>query len=96
MRRSYDAGPSANNFQSIDTWNRPLSTTKSNIRLEDVLHVVAAPHMGSPFTHSAHVLHDRLNYFLCYHTTYVPDQRYAFNVRDETINILRMAVEKPD
>jgi hypothetical protein len=23
-------------------------------------------------------------------------QRFAFNVRDETINILRMAVEKPE
>lgn len=96
MRRSFDSSPSVNNFQSIDTWNRPLSSSKSNIRLEDVLHAVAAPNMGSPFSHSAHILHDRLNYFLCYHTTYVKDQRFAFNVRDETINILRMAVEKPE
>ena len=63
---------------------------------EDVFHAIAAPHMGSPFSHSAHILHDRLNYFLSYHTTYVGDQTFAFNVRDETVNILRMAVEKAD
>jgi len=98
LRRNYEptTSSSINNFQSIDTWNRPLSTSKSNIRLEDVFHAVAAPNMGSPFSHSAHILHERLNYFLCYHTTYVGDQRFAFNVRDETINILRMAVEKQE
>jgi hypothetical protein len=65
LRRSYEPASSAsiNNFQSIDTWNRPLSTSKSNIRLEDVLHAVAAPNMGSPFSHSAHILHDRCQHF---------------------------------
>ena len=35
LRRNYEptTSSSINNFQSIDTWNRPLSTSKSNIRL---------------------------------------------------------------
>jgi hypothetical protein len=36
LRRSFESG-SVNNFQSIDTWNRPLSTSKSNIRLVAIL-----------------------------------------------------------
>ena len=79
-------------FQSLETWNRPLSGTQRNIRLEDVFHAVSAQDMGSPVTHSAHILHKRLNYILMYHSGYI-EQRHAFMVRDEMVNILRMATE---
>ena len=65
----------------------------SNVTLEDVFYCLAAPSMGTPFTHSAHIFKGKLNYILSYHTAYVNDQRMAFMIRDEIINILRMAVE---
>ena len=71
------------------TFNIP----KSNLTLEDVFYCQAAPSMGTPFTHSAHIFNGRLNYILSYHTAYIKDQRMAFMIRDEVINILRMAVE---
>uniref|UniRef100_A0A0K2UGZ6 Uncharacterized protein n=1 Tax=Lepeophtheirus salmonis TaxID=72036 RepID=A0A0K2UGZ6_LEPSM len=77
----------------IDSWNRPLSKTKRNIRLEDIFHIICAQNMGTPFTHSIHILHGRLNYFLQYYTTYV-EERIAFLLRDETLNILRMAADR--
>jgi hypothetical protein len=82
-------------MQSIDTWSKPLNEValQTNIRLEDVFHVVNGRGMGVPFQHSAHILHGKLNYFLSYDTTLVQDQRHALMVRDETINILRMAVD---
>jgi len=55
--------------------------------------MVAAQNMGSPFTHSAHIFQGRLNYVLAYYTSYV-DTSQALMLRDETINILRMAVEQ--
>ena len=68
-------------------------TSKPNLTLEDVFYCQAAPSMGTPFTHSAHIFNGKLNYILSYHTTYIKDQRMAFMIRDEVINILRMAVE---
>ena len=67
--------------------------SKTNVTLEDVFYGQAAPSMGTPFTHSAHIFNGKLNYILSYHTSYIKDQRMAFMVRDEIINILRMAVE---
>ena len=68
-------------------------SSQSNVTLEDVFYCQAAPSMGTPFTHSAHIFKGKLNYILSYHTSYVKDQRMAFMIRDEIINILRMAVE---
>ena len=65
----------------------------TNVALEDIFYCQAAPSMGTPFTHSAHIFSGKLNYILSYHTAYVKDQRMAFMIRDEIINILRMAVE---
>lgn len=79
--------------QSLDMWNRPLNSTQRNIRLEDVFHMVSAQNMGSPVTHSAHILYGKLNYILNFHTTYI-DQSQAFKIRDEVVDILRMATEK--
>ncbi len=77
-------------------FDRPLSGPRSpnnnNLRLEDVFHVTAAPGMGSPFTHTAHILFGRLNYILLYHTVYVGHEA-AFRVRDEVLQVLRMATE---
>ena len=78
---------------STDSWNKPLTSTKRNIRLEDVFHLTAAPGMGSPFSHSAHVLYGKLNYVLGYHTGYA-DEGLAFRVRDEVVDTLRMATER--
>ena len=53
-------------------------------------------HVTNPFvvpSPQAHILHGRLNYVLAYYTTYV-DTTQALMLRDETINILRMAVEQ--
>ena len=80
---------------STDTWNKPLASSRRNIRLEDVFHLTAAPGMGWPFSHAAHVLYDKLNYVLGYHTGYV-DEATAFRVRDEVVDILRMATERLD
>ncbi|TRY78377.1 hypothetical protein TCAL_01694 [Tigriopus californicus] len=79
-------------YQSLDMWNRPLSMTQRNIRLEDVFHTVARQNMGSPVTHTAHVLHGKLNYIMSYYTTYL-GQREALMLRDEMVNILRMATD---
>eukprot|EP00095_Tigriopus_kingsejongensis_P004248 maker-scaffold711_size108467-snap-gene-0.30 protein:Tk04248 transcript:maker-scaffold711_size108467-snap-gene-0.30-mRNA-1 annotation:"malonyl -acyl carrier protein transacylase" len=79
-------------YQSLDTWSRPLSMTQRNIRLEDVFHMTAAQNMGSPVTHTAHILHGQLNYIMSYYTTYI-HQREALMLRDETVNILRMATD---
>ena len=80
--------------ESIDTWSRPLNEVfQTNIRLEDVFHVINGHGMGIPFYHSAHILHGKLNYFLAYNTDLILDQRYALGIRDETINVLRMAVD---
>jgi len=62
------------------------------VKLEDVFPMVAGQHMGSPFSHSAHIYQSRLNYILGYHTTYVGTPQ-ALQLRDETMAILRMAVE---
>ena len=80
---------------STDTWNKPLASSRRNIRLEDVFHLTAAPGMGWPFSHAAHVLYGKLNYVLGYHTGYV-DEATAFRVRDEVVDILRMATERLD
>ena len=45
------------------------------------------------FHHTAHILHGKLNYFLTYDTSLIRDQRHALMIRDETINVLRMAVD---
>ncbi len=55
--------------------------------------MVSAQHMGSPLTHSAHVFRGQLNYVLLYHTTYLR-QELAFRIRDEVVDILRMATER--
>lgn len=81
----------SSSYQSLDSWTRPTPHTR-HVRLEDVLPLVAAHNMGSPFTHSAHVLNGRLNYSLAFYTTYV-DTTQALMLRDETINILRQAVD---
>ena len=79
---------------SIDTWSKPLSEgLQTNIRLEDVFHVVNGSGMGVPFRHAVHILHGKLNYFLSYDTGLVKDQRHALMIRDETVNVLRMAVD---
>ena len=79
------------NGATIDIANNGAS--KTNVTLEDVFYCQAAPSMGTPFTHSAHIFNGKLNYILSYHTSYVKDQRMAFMIRDEIINIFRMAVE---
>ena len=79
------------NNSTIDEHNSNVH--KQNLVLEDIFYCQAAPTMGIPFTHSAHIFNGRLNYILSYHTPYVRDQRMAFMMRDEVINILRMAVE---
>ena len=61
------------------------------VKLEDVFPMVAAQNLGSPVSHTAHIYQGRLNYILGYFTTYI-DTNLALRVRDETINILRMAV----
>ena len=73
--------------------DRVFQEGNQDIQLEDVFHCQAAPTLGIPFYHSAHILHGKLNYILAYNTAYVQDQSMAFMVRDETIHILRMAVE---
>ena len=80
-------------LDSIQTWNKPLNEVQHNIRLEDVFHVVNGRGLGVPFHQSVHILHGKLNYFLTYDTHLVPDQRHALMIRDETINVLRMAVD---
>ena len=79
---------------SIDTWSKPLNEVlQTNIRLEDVFHMANMRNMGVAFHHSGHILHGKLNYILNYDTNLIKDQRHAFMVRDETINVLRMAVD---
>ena len=56
--------------------------------------MTAAQDMGSPFTHTAHLLYGKLNYILLYHTSYA-DQAQALKVRDEVIDVLRMATQRP-
>lgn len=81
-------------FTSIDTWSKPLNEVlQTNIRLEDVFHVINGCGMGVPFRHSVHILHGKLNYFLSYTNQLITDQRHALMIRDETINVLRMAVD---
>ncbi len=87
----------AENSQQIgDSWSRPLSEVdhQTHIRLEDVFHVVNVTDLGVPFRHTAHILHGKLNYIMTYDTKLVRNQRYAFMVRDEVINLLRMAVDE--
>ncbi len=67
---------------------------QTNIRLEDVFHMVNGVGMGIPFRHRVHILHGKLNYVLTYDTALIKDQRYALMIRDETVNVLRMAVDK--
>lgn len=76
----------------LDSWTKHEADLVQ-VRLEDVIPMVAAQNMGSPFTHSAHIFQGRLNYVLAYYTSYV-DTSQALMLRDETINILRMAVEQ--
>jgi len=61
------------------------------VKLEDVFPMQAGQNMGSPVHHSGHVYQGRLQYILTYYTTYV-DTSAALMLRDETMNILRMAV----
>ena len=85
---------SADSITSIDTWSKPLNEVlQTNIRLEDVFHIVNGRGMGVAFHHTAHILHGKLNYFLTYDTSLIRDQRHALMIRDETINVLRMAVD---
>ena len=90
---------SQQNLPSIETNGKDEDATansvfsKVNLTLEDVFFCQAAPSMGTPFTHSSHIFNGKLNYVLSYHTSYIKDQRMAFMIRDEIINILRMAVE---
>ena len=114
----------------LSSWQ--LLAFSMQVKLEDVFPMVASHHMGSPFSHSAHIYqsrwvhnfitfersswtplktglflnvdvtdspfllgwvnHIRLNYILGYHTTYVCTPQ-ALQLRDETMAILRMAVE---
>ena len=39
--------------------------------------------MGSPISHSVHLLHGRLNYIMGYHDAYI-DQTHAFMIREGT------------
>jgi len=75
----------------LSSWTRHEQPTVQ-VKLEDVFPMVAGQHMGSPFSHSAHIYQSRLNYILGYHTTYVGTPQ-ALQLRDETMAILRMAVE---
>lgn len=76
----------------LDSWSKH-ELPPVQVKLEDIFPMVAGQNMGSPVTHSAHIFLGRLNYILGYHTGYV-DTSLALMVRDETINILRMAVEQ--
>jgi hypothetical protein len=49
--------------------------------------------MGTPVTHTAHLLHGRLNYIMSFHANYI-EERHAFLIRDEAVNLLRLAAEK--
>ena len=60
-------------------------------KLEDVFPMVSGQNMGSPVHHSCHIYQGRLQYILTYFTTYI-DTPAALMLRDETMNILRMAV----
>ena len=84
--------PSEGNAASIEKYLTSCSNS-NNMKLEDIFFCQAAPSMGTPFSHSAHIFNGKLNYILSYHTAYISDQRMAFMIRDEIINILRMAVE---
>jgi len=75
----------------LSSWTRHEQPTVQ-VKLEDVFPMAAGQHMGSPFSHSAHIYQSRLNYILGYHTTYVGTPQ-ALQLRDETMAILRMAVE---
>merc|ERR1712179_259923 len=65
---------------------------QSQIRLEDVMLMVSAQNMGYPVSHSAHLFRGRLCYSLSYFTNYVSTST-ALALRDETINLLRLAAE---
>ena len=84
--------PSEGNAASIEKYLTSCANS-NNMKLEDIFFCQAAPSMGTPFSHSAHIFNGKLNYILSYHTAYISDQRMAFMIRDEIINILRMAVE---
>lgn len=75
----------------LSSWTRHEQPTLQ-VKLEDVFPMVAAQNMGSPFSHTAHVYQGRLNYLLGYHTTYVETPQ-ALALRDETMGLLRMAVD---
>jgi len=68
------------------------SDDESKVRLEDVMVLVSGQNMGYPLSHSAHLFRGRLNYTLVYYTNYI-EASTAFLIRDETINLLRLAAE---
>ena len=84
-------------LQSADyaAWNRPLAQTRRNLRLEDVFHVARLAQFNNapPVALSAHVLYGRLNYFLAYSAPLVR-QGEALRLRDEIVDVLRMAAEQ--
>ena len=61
------------------------------MKLEDVFPMVAGQNMGNALGHSVHVYQGRLQYILTYYTSYT-DTSTALMIRDETMNVLRMAV----
>lgn len=66
---------------------------QQQVRLEDVMVMVSAQTMGCPFSHSAHIFRGRLNYVLGYFTSYA-DTAQALMLRDETVNLLRLAIDQ--
>jgi len=65
---------------------------KTQVRLEDVMLMVSAQNMGYPISHTTHLFRGRLSYTLSYYTNYITTAT-ALLVRDETINLLRLATE---
>ncbi len=85
MATSSDSGPASLSRQQ----------KSANLRLEDVFHMTSGQHLGSPASHTAHVFRGQLNYILLYHSTYLR-QEVAFRIRDEVVDILRMATERAE
>ena len=86
-----------------EAWSGPASSrnssgsgsSSSNLRLEDVFHMGASSPSSpsSPLSHSAHLFRGRLNYVLTYGAAHLR-QELAFRIRDEVVDILRMATER--
>ncbi|XP_023337320.1 uncharacterized protein LOC111708242 isoform X2 [Eurytemora carolleeae] len=72
---------------------REENNEKHQVLLEDVGVMVSGQNMGYPLSHTAHIFRNRLNYMMTYYTNYL-ETSTALLLRDETINLLRLASEQ--